>query len=123
MRLRTVVFVSLMFSGTQLHAAIISVVPPTQNAVVGDTVAVDLVASGLTAGGPPSLGAFDIDILYDPNILSVLAASFGVPGYLDLGVSGSIQSWDLSVPGVIRLSEVSLSLRATSMHRSRHSSP
>jgi hypothetical protein len=96
-----------LFSGTQLRAAIISIAPPTQNAVVGGSVAVDLVVSGLVAGAAPSLGAYDIEVFYDPSILSVVSVTLD-NSQLDFSSSGVISTVDLATSGKVGLSVVSL---------------
>jgi hypothetical protein len=57
-------------------AATLTIVPSSDTYVVGDSVQVDLVVSDLTAGGPPSVGEFDIDITFEPE-LDFLSLEFG----------------------------------------------
>lgn len=59
------------------QATLIQVVPSATNAALGDTVAVDLVISGLDDSGPAALGGFDLDFLFDPTIVSYQGAVFG----------------------------------------------
>ena len=53
-------------------AASLGLVPAAQMAGPGDTVFVDLVIDGLGAGGPDSLGVFDIDVSFDAAALSLV---------------------------------------------------
>jgi hypothetical protein len=59
-------------------AVSIDFVPVSQTVFPGQPVTVSLIISGLGAGAPPSLGAFDLDVTFDPTILTPTAAEFGV---------------------------------------------
>ena len=83
----------------------LSLVPTPQSIGVGDPASVDLVISGLGNLAAPSLGAFDVDLTYNPVVVSANPLTFGT--LLDLGTLGSIQFSDLSTPGLIHLDEVS----------------
>lgn len=85
--------------------ATLTIVPATHSAPSGTTAAVDLVISGLGAGTAPSLAAFDVDVTFDPAVLSFVSAAFGVQ--LDILGLGSIQA---ATPGVgtVNLFELSL---------------
>ena len=81
--------------------------PSSQTVVLGDSVDVDIVISGLTADGPDSLGSFDLDATYDPSVLNF--SQYGLGSYLgDLGLS---EAGDFSLgeytPGTINISELS----------------
>lgn len=91
---------------TARAAIIVSLEPASQTISVGGPVSLDLVVSGLNAFAAPGVGAFDVDLTYNPAVLSAVSASFGT--HLDLGLFGSIQSSNLSTPGLIHLDEVSL---------------
>ena len=82
----------------------LSVVPQASTVGVGGTVSVDVVASDLVGGAAPSLGAYDLNLAFDPSVLSFGSISFGT----GLSVTGveSIQGSDLSA-GVINPFEVS----------------
>jgi hypothetical protein len=88
-----------------LAAVSLSLEPSTQTINVGASAAMDLVISGLADHASPSLGAFDLDLKYDPAILSAVSLTFG--SYLDLGVLGSSRFSDLSTVGIIHVDEVS----------------
>jgi hypothetical protein len=57
-------------------AAGLALVPSSDTIVVGDSLQVDLIVSDLTAGGPPSVGEFDIDITFEPE-LALISYEFG----------------------------------------------
>ena len=75
--------------------------PSAQDVVLGNQVSVALVISGLTDLGPPALGSFDIDVLFDPAILSFGRATYGDPSLGDqldpTGLAGIVTS---TTPGV-----------------------
>ena len=92
----------------------LGVVPSAQVVTVGDAFSVGIQISGLSPRlwrlGPPSLGAFDVDIAFNPAILSLSNVVFGDPkrgDQLALLGFGSITG---SVPngGTVNLFEVSL---------------
>jgi hypothetical protein len=92
----------------------ISFVPSSQTVNVGDPLTVALQISGLSSQrwgvGAPSLGGFDFDVTFDPNILKLSNVVFGDPkrgDQLDLFRLGSIKLTDLGV-GTVNLFELSL---------------
>jgi hypothetical protein len=92
------------------HAISLSFVPAAQEVVVGDPVAVSLVISDLGDGTAPSLSTFDLDVLFDPLILSVNSVAFGDPLFgdqLDLFGLGSLTD---VTPGVGSVNLFALSL-------------
>jgi len=103
----------LLLPYSNLHAFTVGLTPSFQTVPVGNPVSVDLYVSGLGNGTPPSLGTFDLNILFDSTILYFNNATFGDPGLgdqLDLFGLGSITSVDDSVPGVLNLFELSLDM-------------
>ncbi|MDH5576011.1 MAG: PEP-CTERM sorting domain-containing protein [Nitrospirota bacterium] len=78
-------------------------VPAMQTVQLGNPVMVDVVISGLTAGGDPSVGTFDLDVTYDPGILTATGVTFGTE--LGAGVF-SFQDFNLFV-GLVDLAEIS----------------
>lgn len=92
------------------HAITVEVLPPTQAAGVGDVVEVHLAISGLGDLIAPSLGVFDVDVGFDPTILSFTGATFGDPllgDQLDLLGLGSVSTLTPGA-GVVDLFELSL---------------
>ena len=93
-----------MAAGAQAFGASVSLLPDSQTIGVGDTADFDLWISGLGSYKAPSLGAFDLDIMFDQNILAFGSLIFGS----SLGSSDS--SVDTTTPGVVALDETSFLL-------------
>jgi hypothetical protein len=87
------------------HAITLSLVPSTFNLLTGEELTVDLEIGGLTAGGPPSVSTFDIDVLFESTVLTFVDVTFG--DQLDLLGLGSLRSVAPD-DGVINLFELSL---------------
>ena len=86
--LRACAFASVLVLASQpVSAVVLSLEPDVAAVGVGDPLAVSLVVDGLTAGGPDSLGDFDVDVAFDPAALSftglTLGASLGDPGLFE----------------------------------------
>ena len=78
--------IPLLWATSANAAVILSMEPGGTEAIPGDTVVLDLVISGLGAGGADSLGDFDLDLFYDPAALSVTSISLtGLLGDVGLG--------------------------------------
>jgi hypothetical protein len=96
------------------HGATISVEPPDQAVPLGTPISINVTVEGLGAGAPPSLGAFDFNVEYDPGILAFDSLTFGDPllgDQLDLGIGGSITGFGVDpVLGIVNQFEVSLEL-------------
>ena len=97
--------VVLVLSGSA-HAAVISIDPVAQDVKLHSSVTVDINISGLAAGAAPSLGAFDIDLNFDPTILSFSSATFGA-GLDPVGIGTFNGATDFG-GGLLNLFEVSL---------------
>ncbi|MGH7392263.1 MAG: hypothetical protein ACREM3_22815 [Candidatus Rokuibacteriota bacterium] len=95
---------------TPALAVSLGFVPASQTAGVGESVSVDVVVSDLGAGSAPSLGAFDLDVSFDPLILAPTSVTFG-PFLGDEGLVEALTSFTL-LPGVVDLAEVSFLLPA-----------
>ncbi len=111
MRIRTLALVlATMFalaSAGPARAVLLTLDPAAQTVGTGASVALDLNVSGLSDFAAPSLGAWDVDIDFDPTILSFTGAIFG--NQLDLfGLGGINGVFDLG--GIIDIFEVSLDL-------------
>lgn len=83
----------------------LSVIPATTSALIGDTVPVELVVSGLGDLAAPSLGAYDIDLSFDGGVLSLLDVAFGA--HLDVLGLGSMQETTTGA-GMVNVFELSL---------------
>jgi len=88
------------YASVFLHLA-----PPSATVTTGDTVNVEVSIGGL--GNPPSVGAFDLSVGFDPAILSPTAVTFG-PFLGDESLFEALTAFDFSVPGVVEFAEVSL---------------
>ncbi|WP_167761488.1 PEP-CTERM sorting domain-containing protein [Duganella callida] len=76
----------------------------------GETLLVDLAISGLQSGGLSSeLGAYHLDLYYDPDLLSYLPGAPSAWGTA-LGQPGNtaLAQADTGTPGLLRLDEISL---------------
>lgn len=85
------------------HAITLSIEPASQEVTAGATVSAYLVISGLGDGSAPSLGAFDVDVGFNPAILDLINVVFGnqLNTTPDLG-------FYIPGTGTVNLSEVSL---------------
>ncbi len=102
----------MLFSTTTSYAITIGFDPVSQDVMLGDPADVNLVISGLGDFMPDSLSTFDLDIIYDPTILSFNSATYGDPvlgDQLDLFGFGS---WTSTTPGLgsVNLFELSFDL-------------
>jgi hypothetical protein len=85
----------------------LSIAPDASSSVlVGDSFTVSVMVDGLTSGAAPSLGGYDLDVQFDPSILSFTGITFGAG--LDVSGFGSIKDYSLTSPGVLDVFEVSL---------------
>lgn len=103
-----ILFLSVLLASSNAFvcdAATISVNPTAQTQTVGSPTTISLLITGLGAGTAPSLGTFDIDIAFDPVLLSFVTATFG--NQLDILGLGSLQ---ITTPGTgtVNLFELSL---------------
>jgi hypothetical protein len=55
------------------------------NVSVGSTVSVQISISGLGSGAAPALGAWDIDVAFDPTVISLSGVTFRSPSELGPG--------------------------------------
>ena len=107
-----VLLVGFLVVAQSVSAAItLSLSPSPATFSVGDTFDVELVIAGLNAGAPPGVGAFDLNIDYDPGLLSAVGVTFGTAlGDPDLD---ALSASDLATPGNVNVAEVSLLDTAT----------
>lgn len=103
----------LLFFSANSHAIItLGFSPASQTVNSGDPVDVQIVISGLGDGTAPSLGAFDLDVSFDPAILGFIGVTFGDPvsgDQLDIwGLGGNFMDASITVPGSLYLREESL---------------
>lgn len=78
---------------------------------VGDSINIDINISGLGSGSSPSLGSYDLDILFDDSHLSFSNAMFGDPvlgNQLDIfAFAANPSDAYLSEDGIINIYEIS----------------
>ena len=101
--------IGVFFIAAVSQAITIGFDPVGQDVVLGNSASVNLVISGLGDNTAPSLGAFDLNISYDPTILSLTTVGFG--NQLDIwGLGGNPQGVSNVGPGVENIFEISLDL-------------
>lgn len=93
----------------------LSISPPNQAAAVNSPVNADVLVSDLGNGTAPSVGAYDINVNFDPNVLSYQSFNFGTQLG---GPANSVQSTSQPTGGTINLALVSL-LRADLLNQSQ----
>lgn len=101
-----VICISILLSGQAL-AVMLAISPAHHNIWPGEDIVIVLYASGLTEGGPDSLGAFNLDLFYDDSILSFDDYVFG-PSLGDPDLGEALTFVDASLPGLIYVDEISL---------------
>ncbi len=89
-------------------AITLDLVPTTPAVIAGDSLDVAVVIAGTVAAGAPSIGAFDLDVDYDPAILMPTNVVFGP--FLGDPDPFAFETFTnlLFLPGVVDLAEVSL---------------
>jgi hypothetical protein len=95
----------VFLAATNASALMLGFEPVSQEVPVGTLVDVALTISGLGDGTAPSLGAFDVDIGFDPTVFAFDSAAFG--DQLDLSLFGSITGVTAGL-GTVNLFEISL---------------
>ena len=95
----------VFFSAIMSHSATLELVPNASSFAIGDTISLDLRAFGFVDGFAPSIGVFDLDVHYDPSLLTFQALTHGIG--LDVLGLGSLQVSTPSV-GVVNVFELSL---------------
>jgi len=94
-----------MIASINGHAASLQLIPIIDNMVVDSTLGMNLVISDLGDQGAPWLGAFDVDMSYDSNLLSLQKINYGTSlGDYEIG---EVVTSTTAAPGTINLSELS----------------
>ncbi|MCE4558027.1 cohesin domain-containing protein [Pelomonas cellulosilytica] len=96
----------LLLAHAVAGAASLSLQPTPLNVVPGAPFAVDLVVSGVGTAGAGSIGGFDLELSFDPAVLTL--QSFALGGFL--GQISQVEALDDSrlQAGTLQLTEVSL---------------
>lgn len=110
--MKTFLFIFFLFCsmavGAHAFGASVSLIPDSQTIGVGDTADFDLYISGLGSYETPSLGAFNLDIMFDQNILAfeylIFSPYLGDPDPSNFKTDSSV---DTTTPGAVGLYEVS----------------
>lgn len=87
-------------------AVTLELVPAAATVTAGEMIDVDVLVSGLGAGVAPSVGAFDLDVSFDPMIFTLVDVVFGP--FLGTPPVEALTSFDVAVAGIVDLAEVSL---------------
>jgi hypothetical protein len=108
----------LAFAGTTcLDAAVlVTVVPQNQTIAPGASTGVQVRISGLGSDIPPSLGAFDFNLAFNPAIVTFTGLTFGDPvlgDQLDLSGAGPLSDFSTMSAGFVNFYEISLDPAAT----------
>jgi hypothetical protein len=119
MKILSAVVVSWLALATYTQWALANIVldvsPPSQSVSVGSPVNIEIGISGL--GNPPSLGVFDLNLGFDPTILSFNNVAFGDPilGIDELDPTGAGNTLNFSNPGsgTVEIFDLSLDDSAT----------
>lgn len=102
-----VLVASLAFASVSNASLMFWLDPDVQPGTTGDDITLTLMAGGLDDSAALSLGAFDLDILFDSSVLSFM----GYTMFDDLGITSLFEAGDFSLgeyaPGIVGLSEVS----------------
>jgi len=101
---------AMTIGASPAKAISLSFAPDLFTPAVGDTISVAVVVAGLGAGVPPSVGAFDLTVAYDPSRLALSDLAFG-----SLLGSVPVEAVPSVVPGSssVNFAEVSLLPPAT----------
>ena len=95
-KLISIAIVALL-SVQPVHALILSLTPSSATVTAGNAIDVNVFIAGL--GNPPSVGAFDLTVGFNPAILAPTAVTFG----LSLGDPGRFEAltdFDFGTPGM-----------------------
>ena len=111
-KLLTTLILGITLFNSELLGVMIEITPSNQQVLVGSSFEVELFISDLGDFVAPSVGTYDLDIDFDPTVVSFDSVVFGDPvlgNQLDLFGFGSIQD-ENSGGGVINVFELSLDL-------------
>lgn len=89
----------------------LTVIPQSSIVGAGNSTAVQVQASGLGSHSAPSLGAFDLQLGFDPTVLAFTGLTFGDPlqgDQLNLSGTGTISDFTLASAGQVTFFSISL---------------
>ena len=110
-----IVSTALLLAAAQADAITIGLNPSAQNVDQGNSVDVEVAISDLGVDMAPSISIFDLDLTFEPSLLSYSGAMFGDPvlgDQLDLFGFGSLTDVIDNGSGVVNLYELSFDLAA-----------
>ena len=85
-------------------AVTLSLAPSSLSPAVGSAFTLDLVVSGTSAGAAPSLGGFDVAVVFDPAAVTFTGVSYGT---LLGALPAQATTATVAGPGAVALAEVS----------------
>lgn len=100
-----------LFTTLGSAATAVSVSPASQTLPVGSPAQIQIAIAGLGLDSAPSLGAYDLNIAFNPAILSFTGLTFGDPTHgdqLNLSGAGTVSDFLILSPGVLEFFEISL---------------
>lgn len=109
-RLAIVPVCAMLAFSSSGFASTIFVDPSSQGVASGSTAVVQIGFSRVGDLSPQFLSAFDIQLSYDPSLLTLLGVTHGDPVYgnqLDLSGFGTMTFDDTFTPGIVHLMELS----------------
>jgi hypothetical protein len=109
-RIASAILISLALSSTARATPVLTLAGPgaLEVGASGDYI---VGIAGLFDGAAPSLGAFDLEVTFDPTALELAAVTFGdsaLGDQLDLFGLGSVQGADFLTPSQLEVFELSL---------------
>jgi streptogramin lyase len=111
LRTLLLIIMSAVCVGPAYATPIVSILPSNQVIEAPGSFTVTVGINGLQSDDPaPLLGAFSLDLVFDPALVSYLPSQAAVwgSGLGDLTAGGALVGVDFSTPGILHLSEVSL---------------
>lgn len=102
---------AILNSATLSADVLLRFVPQAEVIAPGTTTPVELEVSGLGVDSSPSLGAFDLNVAFNPAVVSFTGLTFGDPLLGDqLSLSGvpTISDYSFSAAGLLELFSISL---------------
>jgi hypothetical protein len=113
--MRLITAAALCILACRAGATTLAVNPASQMVSVGNSVTSSVTISGLGGHVPPSLGTYDLNVSFDPTILSFTNVTFGDPllgDELDPSGLGDVQT---TTPGIGTVEIFELSLDSASL--------
>jgi hypothetical protein len=113
--MRLIISAALLIVACQARATTLAVSPSSRSTSLGQAVTASVGISGLGGHVSPSLGTYDLNVAFDPMILSFASVAFGDPilgDKLDPSGLGDVQT---TTPGIGTVEVFELSLDSASL--------